>query len=120
MKQTLMCATSGGMNPQDLRRAIVGTSLVGTASMGIVPLGLPECARTRPWPPLLAAGLAGAQAVAAAKYLFRQMPKMDKGWCGYWHHRRAGAYGGLRADPAGDREGGLRVTPGRGVSAVRR
>ncbi len=149
MKQLLMRATSGGMDPQQLRReiqhndsaemrlrrAIVGTSLVGMASMAIVSLfqtgairhlpdpplesfhsdkvnssrtaygygmpdgpitlgmhaanlalaaaGPPDRARTRPWLPLLAAAFAGAQAAVAAKYLFHQMPKVDRAWCGY-------------------------------------
>ncbi|WP_425450213.1 vitamin K epoxide reductase family protein [Virgifigura deserti] len=149
MKQALMQATSGDMNPQDLRRRIqwddsaemrlrraaIGTSLVGIASMAIVTLfqtgvikhlpdpplesfhsdkvnsssvafgygmpdgpitlgahavnialaaaGPPERHRDRPWIPLLATAIAGAQAAVAAKYLFYQMPKVDKAWCGY-------------------------------------
>ncbi|TFZ01048.1 vitamin K epoxide reductase family protein [Ramlibacter rhizophilus] len=36
-----------------------------------------------PWLPLLATLFAGAQAVTAARYLFWQMPKVDKAWCPY-------------------------------------
>lgn len=36
-----------------------------------------------PWLPLLATLFAGAQSVTAAKYLFHQMPKVDKAWCPY-------------------------------------
>lgn len=46
-------------------------------------LAAPNRARRRPWLPLLAAGMAGAQAGVAAKYLFHQMPKVDQAWCPY-------------------------------------
>jgi len=45
--------------------------------------GMPERSVTQPWLPLLAALTAGAQAAMAAKYLFYQMPKVDKAWCPY-------------------------------------
>ena len=151
MKQLLMQATSGDMEPQELRRsiqegdsaemgyrrAIVAVSLVGIAAMGIVSLlqtgvvkhlpdppvdtphfdtdkvngskeaysyGMPDAPLTvaahaaslaiaaagpedryekRPWLPLLATALALPQAAIAAKYLFYQMPKVDKAWCPY-------------------------------------
>jgi uncharacterized membrane protein len=37
----------------------------------------------RPWLPLAAAAVALPQAAIAAKYLFYQMPKVDKAWCPY-------------------------------------
>lgn len=40
-------------------------------------------ARRDPWLPLLAAGLAGAQAGMAAKYLFHEMPYVDQAYCPY-------------------------------------
>ena len=40
-------------------------------------------ARKHPWLPLLASTLAAAQAAVAAKYLFYQMPKVDRAWCPY-------------------------------------
>jgi uncharacterized membrane protein len=151
MRQLLMQATSGDMPPQELRnriqndhsremsyrRAIVGVSLVGMASMALVSLfqtgivrrlpdpptrrphfdtvkvnsskeaysygmpdgpltlgfhaanlalaaaGPPERYRERPWLPLTAAVLSGAQAAVAAKYLFYQMPYVDRAWCPY-------------------------------------
>lgn len=39
--------------------------------------------RDHPWLPLLAATLAGAQAAVAARYLFHQMPRVDRAWCPY-------------------------------------
>lgn len=151
MKELLMEATSGDMNPEELarsiryddrremraRRAIVGASLLGMAAMGIVALlqtgivktlpdppvdtpnfdtekvntseeafsyGMPDAPlvlvthainvaiaaagpadryRDRPWLPLAALAMALPQAGMAAKYLFYQMPKVDKAWCPY-------------------------------------
>lgn len=151
MKELLMRATSGDMEPRELqariredestdmkrRRAIVAASLTGMASMGVVALlqmgilrrlpdppvdkphfdtvkvntseeafgygmpdaplvlaahaaniaiaaaGPPDRMEKRPWLPLLAAALAFPQAAVAAKYLFHQMPKVDKAWCPY-------------------------------------
>lgn len=40
-------------------------------------------ARRQPWLPLLATAAATAQAITAAKYLFYQMPKVDRAWCPY-------------------------------------
>lgn len=147
----LMQMTSGDMSPRELerlirhddsrtmrcRRAIVGVSLVGIASMAIVSLlqtgivrhlpdpptdephfdtdkvntseeafgyGMPDGPLTlaahavslaiaaagppnrfeqRAWLPLLATALALPQAAIAAKYLFYQMPRVDKAWCPY-------------------------------------
>jgi len=36
-----------------------------------------------PWIPLVAAGKAGAEAAVAAKYLFYQMPVVERSWCAY-------------------------------------
>jgi uncharacterized membrane protein len=46
-------------------------------------LGGSRRARVRPWLPLAAAAIAGVQAGVASKYLFHQMPKVDKAWCPY-------------------------------------
>jgi uncharacterized membrane protein len=151
MKNPLMWATSGDLEPQDLRRAlqdgegpelaarraITAVSLVGVAAMGIVSLlqmglvkdlpdppvkrprfatkqvnssdeaygwgmpdapltvfahganmslaaaGPPDRWRNRPWLPILATLSAAAQAAVAAKYLFHQMPRVEKAWCPY-------------------------------------
>jgi hypothetical protein len=40
-------------------------------------------AEKRPIIPIIAAGAAGLQAVVAAKYLFYQMPRVEKAWCPY-------------------------------------
>ncbi|MGH7231225.1 MAG: vitamin K epoxide reductase family protein [Nitrospiraceae bacterium] len=37
----------------------------------------------QPWIPLVAAGKAAAEAAVAGKYLFYQMPVVEKAWCGY-------------------------------------
>lgn len=149
MKRWLMKLTSGGLEPTELqrsirfsesremnlRRGVVGISLVGIAAMGVVTLlqmgivrhlpdprtrkphfdsdevntsreaysyGMPDGPltvaahavslalaaagpadryRRRPWLPLLASALAMPQAAIAARYLFYQMPKVDKAWC---------------------------------------
>ena len=151
MKELLMQATSGDLEPDELatrirndrspemryRRGIIGASLIGMAAMGIVTLlqtgivrrlpdpptdtpnfdtekvnlsdeafsyGMPDGAlvlvthaatvalaaagppdryENRKWLPIMAAALALPQAAVAAKYLFYQMPKVDKAWCPY-------------------------------------
>ncbi|MEX2494773.1 MAG: vitamin K epoxide reductase family protein [Woeseia sp.] len=40
-------------------------------------------ARSRPWIPLALAIASAAQAGVAGKYLFHQMPKVDRAWCPY-------------------------------------
>jgi uncharacterized membrane protein len=45
--------------------------------------GGPDRARTHPWLPLLAALIETPQALIAAKYLFHQMPYVDRAWCPY-------------------------------------
>ncbi|WP_372620721.1 vitamin K epoxide reductase family protein [Falsiroseomonas sp.] len=39
--------------------------------------------RRHPWLPLLAVAVEAPQAAVAAKYLFHQMPKVDRAWCPY-------------------------------------
>ncbi len=46
-------------------------------------LGGSDRARNQPFVPLIAAAKAGAEAAVAAKYLFHQMPFVEKVWCGY-------------------------------------
>ena len=151
MRQIVMRATSGKLDPHELeesirhddrpemryRRAIVAVSLIGMASIGIVSLlqmgivrklpephtkwpkfdtvkvntskeaysyGMPDGSlvlvthamniaiaaagpadryEKRKWLPLAAIASALPQALMAAKYLFYQMPKVDKAWCPY-------------------------------------
>ena len=151
MTNLLMMATSGDIEPRELkgsirddqrpemryRRAIVGVSLIGMAAMSLVSLlqtgivrdlpdpptdtpnfdtkkvntsdeafgyGMPDAPlvlvthaanialaaagpadryEKRPWLPLAALATALPQAAMAAKYLFYQMPKVDKAWCPY-------------------------------------
>lgn len=52
-------------------------------NMVLATSGPPERSHTHPWLPVLATLAAGAQAATAAKYLFYQMPKVDKAWCPY-------------------------------------
>lgn len=52
-------------------------------SLAIAAAGPPDRYKDRPWLPLLATALALPQAAIAAKYLFYQMPKVDKAWCPY-------------------------------------
>lgn len=52
-------------------------------TLAIAAAGPPDRYRKRPWLPLLASALALPQAAIAAKYLFYQMPKVDKAWCPY-------------------------------------
>ncbi len=52
-------------------------------SIAIAAAGPPHRYKNRPWLPLLATAVALPQAAIAAKYLFYQMPKVDKAWCPY-------------------------------------
>ncbi|MEJ7931101.1 vitamin K epoxide reductase family protein [Ramlibacter sp. AN1015] len=52
-------------------------------NMVLASMGGAERSTRHPWLPLLATVFAGAQAVTAARYLFWQMPKIDKAWCPY-------------------------------------
>lgn len=51
------------------------------ASLALAAAGPADRFEKRPWLPLLASALALPQAAIAAKYLFYQMPKVDKAWC---------------------------------------
>jgi uncharacterized membrane protein len=53
------------------------------ANLALAAAGPPERDRERPWLPLTASLLSGAQAAVAVKYLFYQMPQVDKAWCPY-------------------------------------
>lgn len=53
------------------------------ANMTLAAAGPPDRWRDRPWLPILATLTSAAQAVVAAKYLFYQMPKVEKAWCPY-------------------------------------
>jgi uncharacterized membrane protein len=57
--------------------------LTHTLSMALAAFGGADRAEQRPWVPLAASALAGAQAGVAAVYLTYQMPKVDKAWCPY-------------------------------------
>jgi uncharacterized membrane protein len=46
-------------------------------------IGGPDRAREHPWLPLLAAAVEAPQSAVAAKYLFYQMPEVDRAWCPY-------------------------------------
>lgn len=52
-------------------------------NLALAAAGPPTRWKTRPWLPLLAAGLTIPQALIAGKYLFHQMPKVEKAWCPY-------------------------------------
>lgn len=70
-------AFSYGMPDGPLTLAAHATMLALAAA------GPPERYQNRQWLPLLATALALPQAAVAAKYLFYQMPKVDKAWCPY-------------------------------------
>ena len=50
-------------------------------TLAIAAAGPADRYRSRPWLPLLAALVALPQAAVAGRYLFHQMPKVDKAWC---------------------------------------
>lgn len=57
------------------------TVALHAASLAIAAAGPANRFERRPWLPLLASAFALPQALVAAKYLFYQMPKVDKAWC---------------------------------------
>lgn len=57
--------------------------LMHAVNLVLATTGGPDRARERPWLPLLAAAVEAPQSAVAAKYLFYQMPKVDKAWCPY-------------------------------------
>jgi uncharacterized membrane protein len=52
-------------------------------NLAIAAAGPADRYEKRPWLPVAAAAVALPQALIAAKYLFYQMPKVDKAWCPY-------------------------------------
>jgi uncharacterized membrane protein len=52
-------------------------------NIAIAAAGPADRYENRSWLPIAAVGLALPQALMAAKYLFYQMPKVDKAWCPY-------------------------------------
>jgi uncharacterized membrane protein len=59
------------------------TLLAHATNLAIAAAGPADRARSKPWLPILAAAISLPQAAIAAKYLFHQMPKVDKAWCPY-------------------------------------
>lgn len=57
--------------------------LMHAANLVLATTGHADRARRHPWLPLLAAAVELPQSVVAAKYLFYQMPKVDRRWCPY-------------------------------------
>lgn len=72
-------ATAFGYGGPDAPLAIAAHAV----NLMLATTGDPNRARHRPWLPVLAALLAGAQAAVAGRYLFYQMPKVDRAWCPY-------------------------------------
>lgn len=59
-------------------------SLAGHATnVALAAFGGADRASEQPWVPLIAAGKMAAEATVAAKYLFYQMPVVEKTWCPY-------------------------------------
>jgi len=52
-------------------------------NVAIASAGPPDRSENRAWLPIAAVAMALPQAAMAAKYLFYQMPKVDKAWCPY-------------------------------------
>jgi uncharacterized membrane protein len=59
------------------------TIAVQALNLALAAAGPPNRWKNRPWLPLLAAGLTIPQAIIAGRYLFHQMPKVEKAWCPY-------------------------------------
>lgn len=59
------------------------TMAMHAANLMIAAAGPPNRYRDRPWIPVAATAFSGAQAAVAAKYLFYQMPYVDRAWCPY-------------------------------------
>ncbi|MGE0226806.1 MAG: vitamin K epoxide reductase family protein [Acetobacteraceae bacterium] len=57
--------------------------LMHAANLVLATTGGADRAKTHPWLPLLAVAVEAPQSVVAAKYLFHQMPKVDRAWCPY-------------------------------------
>lgn len=59
------------------------TLALHAANLALAAAGPPQRYEDRPWLPITATVLSGAQASIAAKYLFYQMPYVDRAWCPY-------------------------------------
>lgn len=59
------------------------TLALHAANLAVAAAGPPERYRYRPWLPITATVVSGAQAAVAAKYLFYQMPYVNRAWCPY-------------------------------------
>ncbi len=57
--------------------------LMHALNLVLATTGRADRARRHPWLPLLAAAVELPQSLVAAKYLFYQMPKVDRRWCPY-------------------------------------
>lgn len=57
--------------------------LMHAVNLVLATTGGPDRVREQPWIPLLAVAVEAPQSAVAAKYLFYQMPKVDKTWCPY-------------------------------------
>lgn len=57
--------------------------LAHAVNLVIAGMGGADRARAQPWLPLLAVAVEAPQSAVAAKYLFHQMPKVDRAWCPY-------------------------------------
>lgn len=57
--------------------------LMHAVNLVLATTGGPDRARRQPWLPMLAVAVEAPQSAVAAKYLFYQMPKVDKAWCPY-------------------------------------
>lgn len=54
-----------------------------SVNLALAAAGPPERYERRPWLPITATVLSAAQAAVAGKYLFYQMPYVDRAWCPY-------------------------------------
>lgn len=59
------------------------TLLSHAVNLSLASFGPPKRSERRPWLPVVAATLAAAQAAVATRYLFYQIPKVDRAWCPY-------------------------------------
>ncbi|MFN3944316.1 MAG: vitamin K epoxide reductase family protein [Allosphingosinicella sp.] len=57
------------------------TLIAHSAAIALAAAGPADRGERRPWLPVLASLLSLPQAAIAAKYLFHQMPKVDRAWC---------------------------------------
>jgi len=62
---------------------LIATSSSTPLNLVLPTTGGPDRVCEQPWIPLLAVAVEAPQSAVAAKYLFYQMPKVDKAWCPY-------------------------------------